>query len=38
MANKVGEILENKGVTFLKGFIPVDAKEIEVNGEKMIEV
>lgn len=38
MANKIGEILENKGIKFLKGFIPVDAKEKEVNGEKMIEV
>ena len=38
MANKIAELLENKGIRFLKGFIPIATKEIDVNGEQMIEV
>eukprot|EP00828_Plagiopyla_frontata_P015823 TRINITY_DN2052_c0_g3_i1.p1 TRINITY_DN2052_c0_g3~~TRINITY_DN2052_c0_g3_i1.p1 ORF type:complete len:399 (-),score=75.97 TRINITY_DN2052_c0_g3_i1:203-1399(-) len=38
MANKIAEILVNKGIRFLKGYIPLDALEKETKGEKVIEV
>ena len=38
MANKVAELMENKGIKFLKGYVPVDAIEREEKGENVIEV